>query len=165
VVADLAVGGHDDMQLGRAGVELHIVEGDDVGGVGRRNLQARSLTIKDQHAAALRDGPRQGPDVVGDDDRAAEIDQREPEGLRERLGDLPFGGQAEVDDDGPQPATRLAGGDIALGIERGHELFSGQQALRDEDLADPAAGAPGCGSRFELGHGAHPAPSTRRAVK
>jgi len=74
--SDLAVGGDDDDQLGRPGVELHVVEGDHVGRVRRRHRHPVALALQHHYAAALGDGTGQQTYVLGHHDRAAQVDQR-----------------------------------------------------------------------------------------
>ena len=102
------------LQLADAGVELDVVERHDVGRVGGRDRQAAVLALEDEHAAALGDRPGQQPDGVGDDEGAAEVDERQRQRDRQRLGDLALGGEAARDDDLAEAQPGLALLDVLL---------------------------------------------------
>ncbi len=135
MVAHLAVGRDDDGQLARPRVELDVVERHDVGRVGGRDGEPLAVLRHDQDAAAVGDGAGEQPDGVGDDEGAAEVDQRQAERLGEGLGDLPLGGEAAPDDDLPEPLAGLARLDVLLRHQRGRQLLLGEDALLDEHLA------------------------------
>ncbi len=79
--------------------------------------------------------------MVGDHERAAEVDERQPECLRERLRDLALGGEARLDDERPEALARRGHRRGVLQGERLLHLLLGEQPLLDEDLADAAPAA------------------------
>jgi len=138
VVAYLAVGRHQHDQLPDAGVELDVVQREHVGRVGGGDGDAGADPLEHQDPAALGDRPGQQPYVVGHDDGAAEVDQRQPEGLGERLRDLALGAEAGFDDHCAEPLAGALVGHPPLQGERLLQLGIGEQPLLHQDLADPA---------------------------
>ena len=109
MVAHLAVGGDEHDELVGAGVELDVVEADDVGRVGGGDGDLGAVALQHEHTAALGDGAGEQTHGLRHDHGATEVDERQAEGLGERLGDLALGRVAGRDDDGAEARAGLAG--------------------------------------------------------
>jgi hypothetical protein len=134
VVAHLAVRRDQHDELGGAGVELDVVERDDVGGVGGGDRDAAALALEHEDAGALGDGAREELDRVGLGHDPAEVDEREVEGRREGLRHLALGREAGLDDDGAEALALLAGRRRRLQREDLPELLLADDALLDQHL-------------------------------
>jgi hypothetical protein len=119
-----------------AGVELDVVDGEDVGGVGSRERDQTPVVTRDGYdEVALRDRAGEQPGDLGLHRQAAEVDHVQGERSRQRGGDLPFAGEAHVDEDLAQPDAATLTRRLTLRFEGSLELLLGDCALLDEYLA------------------------------
>jgi len=131
---DFGVAGDAQLEIEVAlQVRAHLVERDDVVGVGERDDEFLLAAVERhrEHAVAAGHLARHELERGGVDDDAAQIPRLQAELLGERIAQRRFGHEAELHQ---QPAHRH----VALGLleQRDAQLVFGQDALVDQDLAE-----------------------------
>ena len=135
---DLRVGAHHHRDRCGSGVQPDVVEGDHVGRIGRRHPDRVVVATDHQHAVALGDAARQRASDAEVEREFCEVDQFEMHQVGERVRKLALRKEALVDDDPTQSAPAAAFHALLLG-QRVAQLFLGQQAVRNKQLAKASA--------------------------
>jgi hypothetical protein len=145
-------------------VELDVVQGEDVGGVGDRHDQTGGGAVEDEGAAALGDGLGEGPHHRGGGAHPGEVQDGEAELVGQRVGDGPLVGQPQLDEQLAQPAARPGG--ALLVHEHVGELGRGDHPGVDQHVAQAPAlqGLQRRGARRDrqVGQGGRPGGAARR---
>ncbi len=132
-------------------MQPHVVQGQHVGRVGGGHDQTGGVAVEHQDPGTFGDLARQHADDVRRWHGAGQIDHLQPEQVRQALGDVPLGGQAEVGDDLSEAPPLTACRSLTLQGEV--ELFGGEQTGVHQHVAEPSpAGQAGQGSLV----GGHP---------
>jgi len=138
-LTELGGGGNPQDHIGGPGVQPDVVDGHDIGGVGRCHGRPVALEGQDQALVALGDRAGKQPDDGWVQRGPAEVGQLEVQGGGQRCRDLPLGGHAHPEDYGAEPLPVDPGLDLPLGPQRQRQLALGHDPLLDEDLTDSTA--------------------------
>ena len=144
LVADLAVGRDQHLELGAAGVEADVVERQHVRRVGGGDDDPARGLVEHEHPGALGDRAGQQPDDVRRRHRLRQVDHLQAEQAGQGLGDVLLGREAQVGHHLPEPPP----GAVARALlgERRVELLGGEQPGLDQDVAQPLAAQAAHGS-------------------
>ena len=134
----------DDREEIEPGDELEIVQDSGVRGVGHRHRQRPALALEREHHVLEREVRRHQLENLGVDFEARQIHRRHPVLAGQDLGHLQFLDQSQLDQD---EAQAVAG--RFLFREGRRELVTGDQALANQNVAQPVVSSGRC-SRHRL---------------